>query len=123
MRDVLLVGAGGFAGAILRYLVGLALAPRAGTAFPVHTFLINVTGSLALGVVMGAAETRALAPWIRPAFAVGLLGAYTTFSTFSWEAVALATAGGAGTAMLYVMASVVVGIASVVVGLAIGRVL
>jgi len=59
VRDLLLVGAGGFAGAILRYLVGLALIPRATTTFPVHTFLINLTGSLALGMIVGAAETRA----------------------------------------------------------------
>ena len=51
MRDLLLVGAGGFVGAILRYAIGLALIPRMPTTFPVHTFLINVTGSLALGMI------------------------------------------------------------------------
>jgi len=123
MRDLLLVGAGGFIGAILRYVVGLVLVPRMTTAFPVHTFLINVTGSLALGVIIGAAETRDLAPWIRPAVAVGVLGAYTTFSTFGWETVALLERGETAMASAYVLASVAVGLGAVVIGLAVGRAL
>ena len=123
MRDLLLVGAGGFIGAILRYVVGLVLVPRMTTAFPVHTFLINVTGSLALGVIIGAAETRGLAPWIRPAVAVGVLGAYTTFSTFGWETVALLERGETAIASAYVLASVAVGLGAVVIGLAVGRAL
>ena len=123
MRDLLLVGAGGFIGAILRYVVGLVLVPRMTTAFPVHTFLINVTGSLALGVIIGAAETRGLAPWIRPAVAVGVLGAYTTFSTFGWETVALLERGETAMASAYVLASVAVGLGAVVIGLAVGRAL
>ena len=123
MRDLLLVGAGGFIGAILRYVVGLVLVPRMTTAFPVHTFLINVTGSLALGVIMGAAETRGLAPWIRPAVAVGVLGAYTTFSTFGWETVALLERGETALASAYVLASVAIGLGAVVMGLVVGRAL
>ena len=123
MRDLLLVGAGGFIGAILRYVVGLVLVPRMTTAFPVHTFLINVTGSLALGVIIGAAETRGLAPWIPPAVAVGVLGAYTTFSTFGWETVALLERGETAMASAYVLASVAVGLGAVVMGLAVGRTL
>ena len=123
MRDLLLVGAGGFIGAILRYVVGLVLVPRMTTAFPVHTFLLNVTGSLALGVIIGAAETRDLAPWIRPAVAVGVLGAYTTFSTFGWETVALLERGETAMASAYVLASVAVGLGAVVIGLAVGRAL
>lgn len=123
MRDLLLVGAGGFLGAILRHLVGLAIVPRVATTFPLHTFLINVTGSLALGVILGAAETRVLASWIRPGVAVGVLGAYTTFSTFSAETVALVERGEVGMATLYVVGSVAAGLVGVVVGLALGRVL
>ena len=123
MRDLLLVGAGGLVGAILRHLVGLAIVPRVATTFPVHTFLINVTGSLALGVIIGAGETRALATWIRPALAVGVLGAYTTFSTFTAETVTLAVRGEMAVASLYVLGSVAVGLAGLVVGLALGRAL
>jgi CrcB protein len=123
MRDLLLVGAGGFVGAIVRYVVGLVLVPRMTTTFPVHTFLINVTGSLALGVIMGVAETRGLASWVRPALAVGVLGAFTTFSTFGWETIALVERGQTAMASAYVLASVAVGLGAVVMGLAIGRAL
>jgi CrcB protein len=123
MRDLLLVGAGGFVGAILRYVIGLAVLSRTTTPFPVHTFLINVTGCLALGVIMGAAETRAIAAWIRPALAVGVLGAYTTFSTFGWETVALATRGETAVASLYVLASTTLGLAAAAGGAALGRAL
>ena len=82
-----------------------------------------MTGSLALGVIIGAAETRDLAPWIRPAVAVGVLGAYTTFSTFGWETVALLERGETAMASAYVLASVAVGLGAVVIGLAVGRAL
>ena len=123
MRDLLLVGAGGFVGAILRYVVGLVLVPRMTTPFPVHTFLINVSGSLVLGVIMGAAETRGLAPWVRPALAVGVLGAFTTFSTFGWETIALVERGETAMASAYVLASVALGLVAVVMGVAVGRAL
>jgi len=123
MRDLLLVGAGGFVGAILRHLVGLALIPRSTTTFPVHTFLINLSGSLALGMIVGAAETRAIAAWIRPTLGIGLLGAYTTFSTFSAETVGLVGHGEPAMASLYVLASVALGVGAAVAGLALGRAL
>jgi len=123
MRDLLLVGAGGFVGAILRYAIGLALIPRMPTTFPVHTFLINVTGSLALGMIAGAAETRPIAEWIRPALGIGVLGAYTTFSTFTAETVGLAARGESGMATAYVIASVALGVGAAVAGLALGRAL
>ena len=123
MRDLLLVGAGGFVGAILRYVIGLALIPRMPTTFPVHTFLINVTGSLALGMIAGAAETRAIASWMRPAVGIGVLGAYTTFSTFTAETVGLASRGEPAMATAYVLASVAVSLGAAVGGLALGRAL
>jgi CrcB protein len=121
MRDVLLVGAGGFLGAIARYLLGIAVTSRLGTAFPVHTFVINVTGSLILGGIMGAAEVRELAPWIRPLCAAGFLGAYTTFSTFTWETTTLAARGDSLTAIVYLGLSLLCGLGASVAGLAFGR--
>jgi len=123
VRDVLLVGIGGFAGAIARWLLGVFVVSRVPTTFPVHTLLINVTGSLALGVILGAAEVRTLADWVRPACAVGFLGAYTTFSTFTWETVGLAARGETVTALVYVGASLVAGLAAAVAGIAMGRAL
>jgi CrcB protein len=121
MREMLWVGAGGFLGAIARYVVGGWVATRLGTAFPYGTFVINVTGSFVLGVIMGAVEGHVVSPVFRLSTAVGFIGAYTTFSTFTYETIRLVEDGSFLFAAVNVTASVLVGIASVVLGLAIGR--
>src|SRR6185503_555537 len=87
----LLVGAGGFAGAIARFLVGQWMSGLAASRFPLATFLINVSGSFLLGVVAAMTAARAFANSDAVALAagVGFLGAYTTFSTFELETHAL----------------------------------
>ena len=84
------VGLGGFLGANARYLLGGFISERWGTAFPYGTFVINVTGSFILGFFMAYAQER---PWVAPGarlmFAVGFVGAYTTFSTFEYETMRL----------------------------------
>ena len=121
MREMLWVGAGGFLGAIARYVVGGWVATRLGTAFPYGTFVINVTGSFVLGVIMGLLEGHVVSPVVRLSTAIGFVGAYTTFSTFTYETIRLVEDGSVLFAAANVTASVLVGIASVVVGLAIGR--
>jgi fluoride exporter len=87
---ILWVGLGGFIGANARYLLGGIVAEHYGTTFPLGTFVINVTGSFILGLFMAFAADR---PWINPAwrltFAIGFVGAYTTFSTFTYESIRL----------------------------------
>jgi CrcB protein len=84
------VGLGGFLGANARYLLGGLISERWGTVFPYGTFVINVTGSFILGFFMAYAQER---PWVAPGarlmFAVGFVGAYTTFSTFEYETMRL----------------------------------
>ena len=121
---VLLIGLGGFAGAIARYLVDGLVAERLPGSFPWGTLVINVSGSLLLGFLFALAIDRALLPEeIRGPVFVGFIGAYTTFSTYLLESWRLVEAGAVGLAFLNLAGSVVLGLAGVVVGLAIGRLL
>ena len=92
MTEALLVGLGGFFGAISRYLVS-KYASQAFSAFPVGTLIVNVTGSFILGFVMySALSSRLISPEIRLLVAVGFVGAYTTMSTFAYETIRLTDA-------------------------------
>jgi CrcB protein len=121
MREALWVGAGGFIGAIARYLLGGWIASRLGTAFPYGTFVINVTGSFVLGMIMGTLEGHVLSPVVRLSTAVGFIGAYTTFSTFTYETIRLVEDGSVLFAGVNMVASVLTGLGSGALGLAVGR--
>jgi CrcB protein len=95
MEKVLLVGAGGFAGSIGRYLLAggvQRLSPAA--TFPHGTLVVNVLGCLAIGFLGGMAEARNLfGPEVRLLIFIGVLGGFTTFSTFAWETLAMLRGG------------------------------
>lgn len=111
-KTILAVGLGGGAGAILRYVIGSAFVQRFGAGFPWGTLFINVTGSFLIGVVAQLALTRSfgVTPMVRTFAAAGVLGGYTTFSTFSLDTMVLVGDGAAVSASLYVVLSVVAGI-------------
>lgn len=119
MQGILLVGLGGFLGAVARYkLGGLVLHMTAQGRFPFSTFVVNVLGCLVVGVLAGLAERHdAFGPDARLFLFTGLLGGFTTFSAFGLEAVQLIRRGELATAALYAGASVVLGIAAVWLGL------
>jgi fluoride exporter len=121
LQGALWVGAGGFLGATARYLLALWVDARFETPFPVATLLINVSGSFVLGTLSGALEFATMPPEFRLALGVGFLGAYTTFSTFTYETLRLVEGGDALIAFGYVAASVVAGLGAAVLGLALGR--
>lgn len=99
-----LVAAGGAAGSCLRYLLGQAVGV---TGFPIATLLVNVLGSAAMGALVGvAAHWDGFNAHLRPLLMVGLLGGFTTFSSFSLDAVALWERGEIFAAAGYVAASV-----------------
>ncbi len=94
MLDILLVGVGGFVGANARFIVSNLTARRLGTTFPYGTLFINLTGSFGLGLLTTLASRNILADesW-RWLLGVGFCGGYTTFSTYTYETLALARQG------------------------------
>ena len=118
---LLLVAAAGALGALARYGVDGIVNDRLGPTV-LGTFIVNVSGALALGLFVGLTEGRWLAPALaRPAIAIGFLGAYTTFSTLMFESADLAESGSLATAFVNVAGSAAVGLLAVYAGLAIGR--
>lgn len=119
----LLVGSGGFLGANLRYWLGGFIQARSGAVFPWQTLAINATGSLVMGLFMGLSLSEAWNPNWRLFFAVGVLGGYTTFSTFSYETVALIGSGSYAPAVGYIIGSVLTSVAGAWLGLVLARLL
>ena len=119
---ILLVGAGGFFGAITRYLVDGWVTQVLGPQFPWGTMVINVSGSFVLGLLFALAIDRtALPAAIRGPILIGFIGAYTTFSTLTLESWRLVEAGSWPQAIANLVGSIVLGMVAVVAGLAIGR--
>jgi len=86
MANIIIIGIGGFLGAISRYGVALWIGQRWGRSFPLGTFVINVSGSFLIGLLMSLLTERFMVnPQWRLLLVVGFLGAYTTFSTFEYE--------------------------------------
>jgi CrcB protein len=117
------ISIGAILGANARYLLGQWVADRLGSSFPYGTFVINVSGSFLIGIVLVVSMDRVVPDWFRPLLAIGFLGAYTTFSTFSYETLALVQSGAWTWALLNVAASVIVGFGAVYAGTVVGRVL
>jgi CrcB protein len=120
--NYLLVFVGGGLGASLRHAINVGCARACGTNFPYGTFVINITGSLVMGLIAGylAFKGEASQPW-RLFIMTGILGGYTTFSAFSLDAVTLYERGEMGMALFYVVGSVVLSIAGLLGGLALVR--
>src|SRR5688572_4708603 len=95
LKQMLLVGLGGFIGSIGRYkLSGLALHHTADWRFPLGTFIVNITGCFVIGLVAGWAEKQPLvSPDVRVFLFPGILGGFTTFSAFGFETFALLRRG------------------------------
>ena len=107
VRLIWYVALGGAAGSALRYLIAGWIQARSGSAFPVGTLIVNISGSILLGLVLRSAlETSAISPELRALLTTGVIGGYTTFSTFSYETAALIEEGDWRRAALYVGLSV-----------------
>jgi CrcB protein len=120
--NYLLVFVGGGLGATFRHGINILCARIFGTHFPFGTFLINVSGSIVMGLIAGylAFKGSAAQPW-RLFVMTGVLGGYTTFSTFSLDFALLYERGEIGLAALYMTGSVVLAIAGLFAGLALVR--
>lgn len=110
MYGCIAVGAGGFAGAILRYLISLAPVKET-TVFPVKTFIINIAGCILIGCIAALVSKNVLLNQELILFLkTGLCGGFTTFSTFALETSDLIKNGNTGIAFLYAVLSIVMGI-------------
>jgi fluoride exporter len=121
LQRTLVVGAGGFLGAAARYVLGGLVYRWLPATFPYATFIINVTGCFGIGVLAALAEERSLAPGARLFLMVGVLGGYTTFSTFGYETFNLLREGSAPSALVNAIGQVVVGVLAVWAGAALVR--
>jgi len=109
-------------GSLARYALGLWIYERMGTRFPYGTFVINITGSFVIGLVLTVLDDRMGLPaaW-RLAIPIGFVGAYTTFSTFEYETLRAVQHGQSAIAILYVALSLLMGFAAVWLGTVAGR--
>ena len=119
-----MVGIGGFIGAIARFALGSYIGNRMGSRFPYGTFVINISGSFLIGLILTMLAQRFdLSPNWRYLIPIGFIGAYTTFSTFEYETLRTVQDGQILMAFANVSLSVIVGFAAVWLGVVAGRVL
>lgn len=114
-RPVAAVAAGGAIGAVARWAVGL------GVHAPLGTFLINVVGCLAIGALLEVLTTRPSNPLLRPFLATGVLGGFTTFSTYAVDAQHLLLGGQVGLGLLYLVGTLVTALAATATGMRLAR--
>lgn len=118
----LVIGVGGFLGAIARYIVATYIGSRYGVRFPYGTFVINITGSFLVGFIVVLLARSTASEYWRYLIPIGFIGAYTTFSTFEFETFRAIQDGQITAGLLNVGLSVVVGFVAVWAGVAMGRV-
>lgn len=122
MVKLLLIGAGGFLGAVARYGLSGLVQGRIGSSFPGGTLAVNVVGCLALGFLVGLFEERQLlGPDVRLFLGIGILGSFTTFSTFGFETLELARVGSFRLAGVNAAANLILGLGAVWGGRALVR--
>jgi CrcB protein len=123
MNPYLLVAVGGALGSMARYGTGVLVGRAWSSSFPLGTMLINIAGSLAMGLFIGylARTTPSWQADARLFVAVGIFGGFTTFSSFSLDTIAMMERGEIGLALLYVAVSVVIGVAALYGGLLLMR--
>jgi len=124
VQRYLLIAIGGALGAMLRYCIGTFAAERFGPKFPVGTLAINITACFLIGFTLESLTHHAgLNPAWRYLFAVGFIGAFSTFSTFEWEIWSDLTTGAYWIALAYLTASLIFGFLAVALGSASARAL
>lgn len=120
LNNFLLVGFGGFIGAISRYGLGMVVTARFSSTFPIATLMINVLGCFARGILFQVFSKEPM-PALQLLIVVGFLGGFTTFSAFGIETIELIKRGHSQMAMAYVASSLLLGFVAVAVGGMIGR--
>ena len=123
MNMIVAIAIGGAAGAVGRHFVNVGMVSILGHGFPCGTLVVNIGGSLIMGILAHVMATSwAVSPEVRALMTVGALGAFTTFSTFSLDVVTLYERGQIGLAAIYVVVSVTASVGALVLGLKLARV-
>lgn len=122
MRDLAAVAIGGAIGATLRWALGTWMVGRTGAGFPWHTFAINISGAFLIGVLMALSLEKGVVggDW-RLFLGTGILGGFTTFSTLSYESIALMQNGLWTAGLVNMFGSGLAGLAAAWLGLVVGR--
>lgn len=123
LQKYLLIALGGSLGSVTRVWVGSVVAERLGTRFPYGTFVVNLTACLIIGFSLEFLDKHVgLSPEWRYLIPTGFIGAYSTFSTFEWETFSRLQIGDLPISVLYVVASVLLGLVGVWCGVMLARV-
>ncbi len=116
MKIIAYIALGGAFGALLRYGVGLVIKPENTLSFPTNTFLINITGCLLIGIAAAVLQTTSYKEFVQYFVIIGLLGGFTTFSSFSFESFSLLKNGKLFIAAAYIALSNTIGIVAAFAG-------
>ena len=117
IKQILLVGLGGGAGSILRYLVSFLTNKYNSLSFPLATFIVNISGCLIIGLLVGLSlKHTEVSPNLKLLLMTGFCGGYTTFSAFSLENMQLLQQGNYGIMITYTLTSILLGVAAVYLG-------
>lgn len=122
-KTILLIGTGGFAGSVSRYLFAKFVATKWPMAFPLGTFAVNTLGCFLIGIIMGLSFQYTISTQTRLWLATGFCGGFTTFSTYSLEIFELYQRGEAGVSLLYLFGSIILGLLSIWLGMWIVRII
>lgn len=125
MQSIIIVGVGGFIGAVARYKISTWILNSISCGkFPIGTFAVNIIGCLIIGILATLAQQyEVFNQNLRLMLFTGILGGFTTFSSFGLETIALLQEGEIFTALIYVLASVALGLLAVWVGMEVSRII
>jgi fluoride exporter len=121
LKNIILVGLGGFAGSILRYAASLAALKIFSTSFPAGTFIVNISGCLLAGILFGMFEKEIIGQNWRLFLAIGFCGGFTTFSAFAFESVYFLRSDHLLHFFIYLALSILVGLACMYGGIMLGK--
>ena len=110
MKLILIIGTGSFIGGVFRYLLSLLIQAKTTSPFPLPTLIVNIIGCFFIGIVFGLFDKGQISQEWKLFFATGILGGFTTFSAFSNETIILFREGHFSYALLYIFASVLLGL-------------
>ena len=120
--NIFLIAIGGALGSVARYLLSSFVLRATGTLFPLGTFVVNAVGCLVFGIIAGAATERVqLAPGLRLFLLTGILGGFTTFSSYAFESFGLLQDGQFAAALINILGQVVAGLLGMWIGFAVSR--